>query len=131
MAAATITVPDIIDNSDSDVQRQKEMKGKMELLGCNCLASCNSVSYEANVREVKLAEPIENEIEHSKLIVQFNEQEFLGLKRTELYGFVDFIASCGGLLGLFMGVSLLSFVELIYFFTVRSFSSRLSSNDNE
>lgn len=31
----------------------------------------------------------------------------------------DFVSSCGGLLGLFMGVSVLSVVELIYFFTLR------------
>ena len=36
-------------------------------------------------------------------------------KRSELYGPVDFLANCGGLLGLFMGVSLLSIVDIIYY----------------
>lgn len=43
-------------------------------------------------------------------------------KRSELYGLTDFLANCGGLLGLCMGVSLLSLVELCYFCTVRPFS---------
>jgi amiloride-sensitive sodium channel len=30
-----------------------------------------------------------------------------------------FSASCGGLLGLYLGFSILSLVEIIYFFTVR------------
>jgi hypothetical protein len=32
-----------------------------------------------------------------------------------------FAASCGGLLGLYLGFSLISVVEIIYFFTVRLF----------
>lgn len=31
----------------------------------------------------------------------------------------EFISSCGGLLGLFMGISVLSIIELFYFFTLR------------
>ena len=31
----------------------------------------------------------------------------------------DLIANCGGLLGLYIGFSFLSLIELIYFFTVR------------
>lgn len=112
--------------------------------GCNCMAACYVVMYEADVREIKLVEnhsrseknnsngndsnvvTVQNEtdIEHySKLIVQFKEAEFMAMKRSELYGLTDFIANCGGILGLFMGVSILSFVEIIYFFTVKSCSS--------
>lgn len=40
-------------------------------------------------------------------------------RRSELYGTTDFVANCGGLLGLFMGVSLLSVVEAIYYCTLR------------
>lgn len=41
------------------------------------------------------------------------------MKRSELYGPIDFLTNCGGLLGIFMSVSLLSIVELIYYFTLR------------
>jgi hypothetical protein len=47
--------------------------------------------------------------------------EFVGLERSELFGIVDFIGNCGGLLGLFMGVSVLSIIEFIYYFTIRFF----------
>lgn len=36
-----------------------------------------------------------------------------------MYGKTDFVANCGGLLGLFMGVSVLSIVEALYFCTLR------------
>jgi hypothetical protein len=36
-----------------------------------------------------------------------------------LYGLTDFIANFGGLLGLFLGVSILSIVEIVYFIAFR------------
>ncbi len=35
----------------------------------------------------------------------------------------DFVAACGGILGLFLGISLLSIVELVYYFSLRLFCS--------
>jgi acid-sensing ion channel, other len=55
----------------------------------------------------------------TRLSLMFKEEQFFASKRSELYGQTDFIANCGGLLGLFMGVSLLSIVEVFYFFTLR------------
>lgn len=42
-------------------------------------------------------------------------------KRVETHTYTDFLAICGGLLGLFLGISLLSLIEIIYFATVRLF----------
>lgn len=53
------------------------------------------------------------------LQIFFKENRFITSKRSELYGWTDFLANCGGSLGLFMGVSLLSIVEIIYFCTLR------------
>lgn len=55
----------------------------------------------------------------ARLAIFFKENEFITSKRSELYGRTDFVANCGGLLGLFMGVSLLSIVEIIYHITLR------------
>lgn len=55
----------------------------------------------------------------SKLFISFKEHHFISLNRSEAYTIADTIASCGGLLGLFMGVSVLSVIELLYYFTLR------------
>lgn len=55
----------------------------------------------------------------SKLFIAFKENNFISINRTEAYTYSDFIASCGGLLGLFMGVSMLSVIELFYYLTLR------------
>lgn len=42
-------------------------------------------------------------------------------ERIELYSVADFLAICGSLLGLFVGASVLSIIELIYFATLHLF----------
>lgn len=49
----------------------------------------------------------------------FKTANFLPIKRSELFSNTDLIASCGGLLGLFLGFSLLSVIEIIYYCTIR------------
>ena len=55
----------------------------------------------------------------TKVIIHFKDIQFVTPIRSEVYGIMDFIADLGGLFGLFMGFSLLSVVELIYYLTVR------------
>lgn len=43
------------------------------------------------------------------------------MNRKESFTYTEFFAVCGGLLGLFLGGSVLSIIELIYFFTLRLF----------
>jgi hypothetical protein len=55
----------------------------------------------------------------ASLSLFFKEDQFITSRRSELYGRTDFLANCGGLLGLFMGVSLISILEIFYFCTIR------------
>lgn len=52
-------------------------------------------------------------------------------KREVLFGWVDLLVSFGGIAGLFLGFSLLSGVEIIYYFTLRAicmvYKSRVST----
>lgn len=43
--------------------------------------------------------------------------------RTEMYTTTNFFANCGGLLGLFLGISMLSIIEFIYYSTLRLYWS--------
>lgn len=55
----------------------------------------------------------------SPLTILFKESHVMALRRLEQYGVTDFIGNCGGILGLFLGVSLLSIFEIIYYATIR------------
>ena len=59
----------------------------------------------------------------SRFSIFFKDQQFIAAKRSELYGMTDFLANCGGLLGLFMGFSLLSIVKMIYFSTLKLYGN--------
>nr|XP_049464938.1 pickpocket protein 28-like [Anopheles coluzzii] len=103
---------------------------------CNCLPACSSVSYDVEMAQTSLDMEkfrlANNELprDHldkftiTTLAIYFKESYFISSKRSELYGWVDFLANCGGLLGLFMGVSILSLLEICYFITIRPFSVR-------
>lgn len=104
---------------------------------CSCLPNCDSVHYKADlyyhemdvVNLLKTLESILNgtsggedlpeDLKVNQMSVYFKETKFIPLKRIAFYGWSDFIANCGGLLGLFMGVSILSIVEIIYFWIIR------------
>lgn len=60
----------------------------------------------------------------SYLNIYFKDSEFITVKRYKLQGMLEFLADCGGLLGLFMGVSMLSIVEILYFIFLRMCSLR-------
>jgi amiloride-sensitive sodium channel len=68
----------------------------------------------------------------NKVQVYFKENQFDVKKRSERFGFIDFISDCGGLMGLFMGISLLSIVEILHYFVYFLFElfSNLFRRDN-
>lgn len=55
----------------------------------------------------------------TRITIFFKEMQFITSERNELYGSTDFLANCGGLLGLFTGFSFLSLVEILYFLSLR------------
>lgn len=58
-------------------------------------------------------------IQVSKLVILF-ESPFLDTEhRQELYTITDLLSICGGLFGLFMGISALSVIEILYYSTLR------------
>lgn len=52
---------------------------------------------------------------------KFNDNKFSTTKRIVLFSQNDLLANCGGLLGLFIGISLLSILEIIYYLTIRTY----------
>lgn len=70
-------------------------------------------------------------MQFARLSIFFKETQFITSKRSELYGLTDFLANCGGLLGLFMGVSILSLVEIIYYLTIRLFCNLKMRNERK
>ncbi|CRL02058.1 CLUMA_CG015123, isoform A, partial [Clunio marinus] len=88
------------------------------LSSCQCLSECNALEYDVELvktRKISLGKTNSTAI----MKVFFKENQFVPLKRFQLYGTIDFLANCGGLLGLFVGVSVLSLIEILYYFILR------------
>ncbi|XP_047984439.1 pickpocket protein 28-like [Leguminivora glycinivorella] len=105
---------------------------KLKQSKCNCLPSCDSVHYDAEILKTnfdikkhmkamnkKYDYTISDNYNYSRLEIYFKEPRFVSMRRSELFGLTDFLANCGGLLGLFLGFSFLSLVEIFYFCTLR------------
>ncbi|KAL7010701.1 hypothetical protein ACKWTF_016843 [Chironomus riparius] len=89
------------------------------LMKCQCLSQCESLKYELELVKTNYKIHLVDYMTIASLKVFFKDSEFVPLKRFQLYGTVDFLANCGGLLGLFVGVSVLSIVEIFYYFILR------------
>ena len=61
--------------------------------------------------------------------VQYKTNSVNQFIRKKQFTIVDFLSFVGGLLGLFAGFSALSFVELIYWFTIRVFIENYKKTD--
>lgn len=119
----------------------------MDIDKCNCLPTCTTISYNTEISQATISwktyvDGLTKGNKHykkyfinllllffdtifyfsiklSKIRIHYKNKKVLTLKRSEFYGEAAFLASCGGFLGLFMGFSILSLVEIFYFSTIR------------
>lgn len=100
-----------------------------EIDACGCLADCNLIEYEIDVVETDL-KPEEKwnlvnnsyyfeSVLYSGLSFAFGDIEYQAIKRYTNHETIIFISNVGGLLGLFLGVSFMTLVEIFYFFVIR------------
>ncbi|XP_044758991.1 uncharacterized protein LOC123316815 [Coccinella septempunctata] len=98
---------------------------KMQPSYCNCLPLCTDLTYNAEISSGKwkyykqVDDERAKEYHASAVKVFFKSSYFLPLEKSELYGIIDFISNSGGILGLFIGFSLFSFAEVIYFLSIK------------
>lgn len=102
---------------------------KPDQLGCNCLPDCVSITYDMEISQAKtnykqflaaMSQADENS-SRTYMSIFFKNTQFIALHRSEMFGTASFLANCGGLLGLFLGMSVLSVVEMVYFLSLRLF----------
>lgn len=100
---------------------------------CGCMSDCNSIEYKQSTDESHIELGVEFTPNNSMLMAfsdlrfHFGLDEYTALKRHASYGLVNFLSHCGGIYGLFLGVTALSFVEIFYFFVIRVLSDCLGN----
>lgn len=63
---------------------------------------------------------LDGNMEETSITVEYLTWPIIRYKREVLFGWVDLLVSFGGIAGLFLGFSLLSGVEIVYYFTMRT-----------
>jgi Amiloride-sensitive sodium channel len=97
---------------------------------CDCKQDCNSIEYEIQVIKTNLKVEHQwmevNNMSHwvnttyfGALSIAFSNNEYTAFKRFASYGTISFLSNVGGLLSLFLGVSVMSFIEIFYFLVIR------------
>jgi Amiloride-sensitive sodium channel len=71
------------------------------------------------------------QFKYSQIAVYFKDHQIMTSQRSELYGKAAFLANCGGLMGMCLGVSVISAFEILYFFTLRFCCKAKVSNQIE
>ncbi|XP_036329636.1 sodium channel protein Nach-like [Rhagoletis pomonella] len=108
---------------DLSVIIAKWSRGRKGLV-CDCLPSCTEVDI-STVHDSK-ENIFENQNPLAKVEISLIELPTERYKRNVVRGKLDLVVSIGGTTGLFVGASLLSFVEIIYYITIRPYGTMLA-----
>ncbi|KAK7874326.1 hypothetical protein R5R35_007800 [Gryllus longicercus] len=122
------------DARDRLLRREAEQGLRGDIVGegdCDCLQSCSALAYtsersQAHFDWARMLYATGEDVDHShgwhmtRVHVFFREGSFVASRRSEMYGNTDFLANCGGLLGLGLGTSVLSLVELLFWLVPRA-----------
>lgn len=99
---------------------------------CDCLESCNVVYYNIDLKINKISPKHQQNFTssgdfalESEVLIYFGEDDYHGLRRSSRFHAASLLSKLGVFLRLFLGASLLSIIEIIYFLTVRLFRNFL------
>ena len=92
-------------------------------MSCDCRPSCNTQSYQVNVISSKRLSG-ENSFNSTVSSIHIYFKDFFAVKyRKDVYMSWDaFFAAFGGIFGLCLGGSIISLIEVFYYFIIKIFS---------
>ncbi|XP_060803388.1 sodium channel protein Nach-like [Amyelois transitella] len=85
-------------------------------MACNCLPSCHEAEITVIKDVIRTNRTLKKKAEVEIVLAYLPSERF---KRRVVRSHLDLVVSVGGTTGLFVGASILSFVELIFYFSVR------------
>nr|XP_046470829.1 pickpocket protein 28-like [Neodiprion pinetum] len=96
---------------------------------CTCPENCNTARYP-NIR-IGTAYNIDRvDVIPVRAVNIDIEFPFTKMRREVFFGFTEFLVSVGGAAGLFLGASIISFIEIFYYLTLKLFWYRFYMSKN-
>ncbi|XP_046802993.1 pickpocket protein 28 [Lucilia cuprina] len=116
---------------------QTEIESSNKSVSCDsCLPGCFELNYHTTLTassmifgNFKTSDDFPPEIfnasdnisDLSIMHFYYTSNIFRSTTKSEMFGFTEFLSNTGGLLGLFMGFSIFSIIEIVYYITVRPY----------
>ncbi|XP_027853700.2 pickpocket protein 28-like [Aphis gossypii] len=94
---------------------------------CDCLPGCTEFFFKTSSMNAQLTESVKKDNKSNPasssliLSVYYQSKNFIGYNRILTFTLGQFMGNVGGIMGLCLGFSFLSLVEIIYFLTLRPF----------
>ncbi|XP_039291326.1 sodium channel protein Nach-like [Nilaparvata lugens] len=93
-----------------------------EISSCECPPACESIQYRYETSSYSDEESSSSEEKESHILVFFKGEKVTLIKRSPDYPFSRLMYIVLGHISMFLGASLMSIVEVIYFFTLRLYN---------
>lgn len=107
---------------------------------CRCISDCSFVTYPSEISTGTLDRRFSfnsisffkdtNITDQSLVHIFFNDLIATHYRKDMYQNWLGVLAAFGGLLGLFLGFSLVTGFELVYFFTIRAFFDKLAEKSS-
>ncbi|XP_046737738.1 pickpocket protein 28-like [Diprion similis] len=96
---------------------------------CTCPENCNTARYN-NIRTGTAYNIDRVDVIPVRTVNIDIEFPFIKMRREVFFGFTEFLVSVGGAAGLFLGASIISFIEIFYHLTLKLFWYRFHISRN-
>ncbi|XP_055381341.1 sodium channel protein Nach-like [Condylostylus longicornis] len=115
-------VPCLVENYDLNFAEEGTSFYK-----CSCLPNCVDITYKTTISQVPLekmpecVEPFYSDMKdktnNTVIHIYMDSQTYTRFRRDLIYNIINLISNFGGSYSLFLGISTVSAIEFIYFFT--------------
>lgn len=95
---------------------------------CKCLPECSRIDYSYDISPIFDEKPIN--ANYVMIDVHFASKTMMKYRTDVTFSSMDLIVGFGGIVSLFLGCSLLSGVEIVYFTTIALFWHRKRNKDS-
>jgi hypothetical protein len=110
----------------NDMKCYKKAEEELSENSCDCLLGCGEIEYKTEQTQNDFSQyridrlnKLEPRAFTSIMEVYFISSQFFPFILQQQLTVIDFLSYCGGSLGLFLGFSLISAIEIVYYFTLR------------
>ncbi|XP_013101051.2 pickpocket protein 19 [Stomoxys calcitrans] len=90
-----------------------------EKMRCKCFNNCYSLQYMTYVRPTFLPADVRGSKSYVDLDIHFRSETMMIYRTSLVFTWIDLMVAFGGIAGLFMGCSLISAVEVLYFLFIQ------------